>query len=101
MDRGAWWAAVSGVAQSQTRLKQLSSSSSSSSLTLKPCPYTWRASSFSSYCLLSQATQGGCRVAALALDEGVLLNLFQGFESELIDHLIFMKESVLVKTGCV
>ena len=31
MDGGAWWAAVSGVAQSQTRLKQLSSSSSSSS----------------------------------------------------------------------
>ena len=28
-DGGAWWAAVSGVAQSQTRLKQLSSSSSS------------------------------------------------------------------------
>ena len=27
MDRGAWWAAVYGVAQSQTRLKQLSSSS--------------------------------------------------------------------------
>jgi len=27
-DRGAWWAAVSGVAQSQTRLKWLSSSSS-------------------------------------------------------------------------
>ena len=27
-DGGAWWAAVSGVAQSQTRLKQLSSSSS-------------------------------------------------------------------------
>ena len=26
-DRGAWWAAVYGVAQSQTRLKQLSSSS--------------------------------------------------------------------------
>ena len=25
-DRGAWWAAVSGVAQSQTRLKRLSSS---------------------------------------------------------------------------
>ena len=24
MDRGAWWAAVHGVAQSQTRLKQLS-----------------------------------------------------------------------------
>ena len=28
-DRGAWWAAVSGVAQSRTRLKWLSSSSSS------------------------------------------------------------------------
>ena len=28
-DRGAWWAAVHGVAQSRTRLKQLSSSSSS------------------------------------------------------------------------
>ena len=30
-DRGAWWAAAYGVAQSQTRLKRLSSSSSSSS----------------------------------------------------------------------
>ena len=29
MDGGAWWAAVYGVTQSQTRLKQLSSSSSS------------------------------------------------------------------------
>ena len=29
MDGGAWWAAVHGVAQSRTRLKQLSSSSSS------------------------------------------------------------------------
>ena len=28
MDGGAWWAAVSGVAQSRTRLKRLSSSSS-------------------------------------------------------------------------
>ena len=27
-DRGAWWAAVYGVSQSQTQLKQLSSSSS-------------------------------------------------------------------------
>ena len=31
-DRGAWWAAVYGVAQSQTWLKQLSSSSSSSNV---------------------------------------------------------------------
>ena len=29
VDRGAWWAAVHGVAQSQTRLKRLISSSSS------------------------------------------------------------------------
>ena len=28
-DRGAWWAAIYGVAQSRTRLKRLSSSSSS------------------------------------------------------------------------
>ena len=31
-DWGAWWAAVSGVAQSQTQLKRLSSSSSSLNL---------------------------------------------------------------------
>ena len=31
-DRGAWWAAAYGVAQSRTRLKRLSSSSSSSSI---------------------------------------------------------------------
>ena len=31
-DRGAWWAAIYGVAQSRTRLKQLSRSSSSSVL---------------------------------------------------------------------
>ena len=35
MDGGAWWAAVYGVAQSRTRLMQLSSSSSSSS---RECP---------------------------------------------------------------
>ena len=31
-DRGAWWASLYGVAQNQTRLKRLSSSSSSSSV---------------------------------------------------------------------
>ena len=41
--RGAWWAAVSGVAQSPTRLKRLSSSSSSRDLmkktpVLNECP---------------------------------------------------------------
>ena len=34
-DRGAWWAAVYGVAQSRTRLKQLSSSSSKGLLPLE------------------------------------------------------------------
>ena len=33
-DRGAWWAAVYGVAQSQTRLKRLSGSGAGSAL---PC----------------------------------------------------------------
>ena len=33
-DRGAWWAAVSGVAQSQTRLKRLSSSIQASQVAL-------------------------------------------------------------------
>ena len=32
MDGGAWWAAVYGVAQGRTRLKRLSSSSSSSGI---------------------------------------------------------------------
>ena len=32
-DRGAWWAAVYGVTQSQTRLKRLSSSSSNELVT--------------------------------------------------------------------
>ena len=36
--RGAWWAAVSGVAQSRTRLKRLSSSNSS--IHVSP-PYCW------------------------------------------------------------
>ena len=34
-DRGAWWAAINGIAQSQTRLKWLSSSSSSMDLTFQ------------------------------------------------------------------
>ena len=38
-DGGAWWAAVYGVAQSQTRLKRLSSSSSSSK---ELCARSWR-----------------------------------------------------------
>jgi len=37
-DRGGWWAAVYGVAQSRTRLKRLSSSSCSSSATWEAPP---------------------------------------------------------------
>ena len=37
-DRGVWWAAVYGVAQSQTRLKRLSSSSSSKGNQIKGLP---------------------------------------------------------------
>ena len=47
-DGGAWWAAISGVAQSWTRLKRLSSSSSSSSTkyineseVAQSCPTLW------------------------------------------------------------
>ena len=43
-DRGAWWAAVYGVAQSWTRLKRLNSSSSSSSIDIfyKFWPFKWK-----------------------------------------------------------
>ena len=41
-DRGAWWASIYGVAQSQTRLKWLSSSSSSRRLLR--VPWRWRRS---------------------------------------------------------
>ena len=37
-DGGAWWAAVYGVAQSRTRLKWLSSSSSRNNITSRPNP---------------------------------------------------------------
>ena len=42
-NRGAWWAAVYGVAQSWTRLKRLSSSSSSSSSHVWLCETLWTA----------------------------------------------------------
>ena len=47
---GAWWAAVYGVAQSRTRLKRLSSSSSSSNLKEKA---------------LTQQIQGFCPIKSL------------------------------------
>ena len=55
MDRGAWWAAVSGVTQSQTRLKRLGSSSSSSGKK-KPscqCRKVKRESEVAQSCLLA------------------------------------------------
>ena len=47
-DGRAWWAAISGVAQSRTRLKRLSSSSSSSSVSRAQLLH-----SFSHFCCLS------------------------------------------------
>ena len=47
MDGGAWWAAVYGVTQSQTRLKRLSSSSSSSMLDLHYCLWASHCGGFS------------------------------------------------------
>ena len=41
-DRGDWWAAVYGVAQSRTRLKWLSSSSSSRSSSSRAHRWDWR-----------------------------------------------------------
>ena len=40
-DRGAWWAAIYGVTQSRTRLRWLSSSSSSSPLSIQ-CLSKWK-----------------------------------------------------------
>ena len=48
-DRGAWWAAVYGVAQSQIRLKRLSSSSSSSS-SIPKLIYTFNLLQSESFC---------------------------------------------------
>ena len=56
-DGGAWWAAVSGVAQSWTRLKRLSSSSSSSSLSIQ-MPSQPSTSPGVSFFFLAEAT--GC-----------------------------------------
>ena len=44
---GAWWAAVSGVTQSQTRLKWLSSSSS---IHWKDCCWSWSSNTVATWC---------------------------------------------------
>ena len=53
-DRGAWWAAISGVAQSRTRLKRLSSSSS---INLTMCCAVKILSVLGVYLLLANTTQ--------------------------------------------
>ena len=47
-DGGAWWAAVYGVTQSRTRLKQLSSSSSNSSRALYSRGFGFKVAQFAS-----------------------------------------------------
>jgi len=63
-DRGAWWAAVYGVPQSQTRLKQLSSSSSWWTTRLLPCP---------SYCIVLQPTLGYMCLFQLCFSQSICL----------------------------
>ena len=67
-DGGAWWAAVYGVAQSQTRLKRLSSSSSSFPTTMLEPPVQILLGSrpkcpqltVLSFCLISRTNQSQC-----------------------------------------
>ena len=58
-DRGAWWAAIYGVAQSRTSLKQLSSSSSSSIKLCESPESKWKA-----HCL----RRGNCWMWLLVLE---------------------------------
>ena len=51
-DGGAWWAAIYGVAQSRTQLKQLSSSSSSLTSSLKTHSRLWGLPDFVAKCLV-------------------------------------------------
>ena len=72
-DRGAWWAAVYGVAQSQTRLKQLSSSSSifkSTDITLPTKVYLVKAMVF-------PVVMYGCESWAVKTDECRRIDAFE------------------------
>ena len=70
-DRGAWWAAVYGVTQSRTQLKQLSSSSSSSMSLSRWCHPTISSSVvlFSS-CLQSFPASGSSQMSQLFTSGG-------------------------------
>ena len=83
-DRGAWWAAVYGAAQSWTRLKRLSSSSSSSRATKK----STRMQSYDISCLW-----GLCRqyVALLYASIMILLWLLTSVSWVLIFSNVFSK----------
>ena len=59
-DREAWWAAVSGVAQSRTWLKWLSSSSSSSSSELSPHLYPHSANALMQEDASDRSSSGKC-----------------------------------------
>jgi len=66
--RGAWWAAISGVTQSRTRLKQLSSSSSTviPMLLFKDLPYITPSAQKNIQLHLSQTWIGLISIAYLA-----------------------------------
>ena len=68
-DGGAWGAAVYGVAKSQTRLKHLSSSSSS----ISPDSTYWRFSGISSYASIHSllGVNGSLRPKRLKVEPGV------------------------------
>ena len=63
-DGGAWWAAVYGVAQSRTRLKQFSSSSSSVTASFPwPAPSQHDPREFAVFSLCCLALSGNCHFA--------------------------------------
>ena len=62
-DGGAWWAAVYGVAQSRTRLKRLSSSSSSALLNVGSCKSLGSAKSFLSFHLTCLGPASCCLIS--------------------------------------
>ena len=71
-DGGAWWAAVYGVAQSRTRLKQSLHVGSSSS-SISPDSTYWRFSGISSYASIHSllGVNGSLRPKRLKVEPGV------------------------------
>ena len=70
-NRGAWWADIYGVAQSRTRLKWLSSSSSSSSMAFK----TFREQQGGlKFTRLGKSIQGKCSTLFYMLSKSMLIS---------------------------